>query len=456
MTYHSINSYDIVVDSLMLLNLFQSNKKEILELLTIESLKVIFLLGIIPSIIIFKIKIKKIARTKAILHFFLTAILLFLLSFVVLKSNSKAFASFFRKHKYIRSYINPIHPVYSFYKLQEKINAHTKKPFTKLGLDATQNQTERNVLFLVIGETARGDRFSINGYERETNPLISNEKILTFSNVTSCGTSTAHSVPCIFSSKSSESFELNEFRNESNLLDIIAAIPNTLVVWRDNNSDSKGVAERITYQDFKDPKINKVCMDECRDIGMLEGLNDFIEKDNYKNIVIVFHMMGSHGPSYFKRYPKEFEKFTPVCKTGQLEECSIEEINNVYDNTILYTDYFLSESIKFLKSYENTMNTSLIYVSDHGESLGENGYYLHGYPYRFAPKEQKAAALIFWPGQKLRNQLGLQDNFKLEDYPISHDDVFHSVLGVLGIETQLYSQVLDFAKRYRVPIRKKN
>ena len=202
------------------------------------------------------------------------------------------------------------------------------------------------------------------------------------------------------------------------------------------------MAKRIGSTDYRSRNINPICDDECRDVGMLEGIEKLYDKET-KNLIIVFHLMGSHGPSYFKRYPKEFEKFKPICRTGQLEKCSIEEINNVYDNTILYMDYFLSQAINKLKSFDDEYNKTLVFVSDHGESLGEGGYYLHGYPYRFAPKEQKNAAMILWHGDTVHHSKSTNERFVQNSNFINHDNFFHTVLGSIGVQTAQYDRSLD-------------
>ena len=203
--------------------------------------------------------------------------------------------------------------------------------------------------------------------KKRTNPLLKQEDIINFPNMSSCGTATAISVPCMFSITNKENYDSTKIRNSDNILDILKRA-GVNILWRDNNSDSKGVALRVEYQDFQIPENNPICDDECRDIGMLSNLQEYIDSKKSGDIFIVLHQMGNHGPAYYKRYPKEFEKFTPVCKTNQLEECTQEEIDNAYDNAILYTDYFLSKVIELLKQ-NNDFETAMIYISDHGESL---------------------------------------------------------------------------------------
>lgn len=177
---------------------------------------------------------------------------------------------------------------------------------------------------------------------------------------------------------------------------------------------------------------------ECRDEGMLVGLDKFIEKHKKEDILIVLHQMGNHGPAYYKRYPKEFEKFKPVCKTNQLEQCTKEEVGNAYDNAILYTDYFLSKTINFLKQYSNDYHTGLIYMSDHGESLGENGLYLHGMPYLIAPDEQRHIGALMWFGD---DDINTQRVKAYSNKRFSQDNLFHTLLGFFEVETNVYKKI---------------
>jgi lipid A ethanolaminephosphotransferase len=216
------------------------------------------------------------------------------------------------------------------------------------------------------------------------------------------------------------------------------------ILWRDNNSGSKGVADRVAHQDFRTAEVNPVCDSECRDEGMLSGLQEYIDSRESGNIFIVLHQKGNHGPAYFKRYPQAFEKFTPVCKTSQLEDCSNEEIGNAYDNALLYTDYFLEKVIGLLKQNDADFKTSLMYISDHGESLGEHGVYLHGLPRLMAPPEQTHVGAIFWFGEHNDNvDVNAVQATAARSY--SHDNVFHTVLGLLEIGSDIYDGSLDIA-----------
>jgi lipid A ethanolaminephosphotransferase len=233
-----------------------------------------------------------------------------------------------------------------------------------------------------------------------------------------------------------------------NVLDVLKHTGEVAILWRDNNSDSKGVALRVQYEDFKHPNNNTVCSEgECRDIGMLNGLDAFIKKHQGKDIFIVLHQMGNHGPAYFKRYPKSFEKFTPTCKTNQLEACTQQGIINAYDNAILYTDYFLTQVIAFLKKYDTVYDTAMIYMADHGESLGENGVYLHGLPYFMAPDAQTHIGALMWFGSGMKERIDVESLRKRSKKEYSQDNLFHTILGIFNVQTDVYKEHQDILKK---------
>jgi lipid A ethanolaminephosphotransferase len=312
--------------------------------------------------------------------------------------------------------------------------------------DSTLQKKEKaELIIMVLGEAARADRFSLNGYEKETNPLLKKEEIINFSNMYSCGTSTAESVPCMFSIFGQADYDYKKGISTENILDVLTHTHDIKVLWRDNNSDSKGVALRVDYEDFRTSKTNTKCDEvECRDEGMLVGLEDYIKNNQGKDIFIVLHQMGNHGPAYYKRYPKEYEKFTPVCKSNQLEECTKEEVSNGYDNAILYTDYFLSKVINFLKPYSKDYETAMLYMSDHGESLGENGIYLHGLPYLIAPDEQKhIGSLIWFGGEDMKEDIDVDKLNSYKNQHFSQDNLFHTLLGLFEVDTHIYKKEMD-------------
>jgi lipid A ethanolaminephosphotransferase len=437
-----MNTFNVVIDAGMLRNTVQTNTAESMDLLNFKLGLQFMLLGVLPSILIYKAKVHYGSlKTEMLSKLRWTAILMVIVLAAGL-SFSRHYSSFFREHKLLRYYTNPITWIYSavvFSKGSLKAEAATVRP---IGTDAAIPPTDpdRELIILVVGEAVRADRFSLNGYGKETNPLLAKEDIINFPRFYSSGTSTAVSVPCMFSVFGRNGYSDKKGRETENLLDVLSHA-GVNILWRDNNSSSKGVAERVTYADFQSPKTNPLCDVECRDEGMLSGLQDYIDRTDRGDILIVLHQMGNHGPAYFKRYPREFEKFTPACKTNQLDECTTEQIENAYANAVLYTDYFLSRVIDLLKRNSIAFETAMVYMSDHGESLGENGVYLHGLPYFMAPDSQKHVAAVMWFGNSFK--LAREALRAKSQGSFSHDNLFHTILGMMEVQTSVYNKSLD-------------
>jgi lipid A ethanolaminephosphotransferase len=437
---HFADTLGVVIDPSMLVNAVETDSGEVQDLLGVGLLTRLLLLGVIPSVVIWLIPVRPTTTPVRLYQSALTAVASVVVVAVCIGAFSPAYASFFREHKPLRHYANPVFPVYSMGKfiadaLDAGTTAHAE--FQAFGTDArvSEDHEGRELIVMVVGETARRDRFSLNGYGRETNPRLAAEaSLVSYTKVTACGTSTAISVPCMFSMLDRVAFDRGEASHQENVLDVLTRSGVT-VLWRDNNSGSKGVADRVLFEDFTSPDINPLCDPECRDIGMLEGLQEYVDSQD-GDILIVLHQMGNHGPAYYKRYPEEFERFSPACHSIELSACSLEEINNAYDNAILYTDYFLAEVIAFLKDNTPAYETAMLYVSDHGESLGENGMYLHGAPYMFAPIEQTEVAVIAWLGSS--SDVKLESAFDLRDTVTSHDAVSGALVKLFEVEsTQL-------------------
>jgi len=296
-----------------------------------------------------------------------------------------------------------------------------------------------------VGESARAENFGILGYGRDTTPQLDQEAgLIAFTDVHSCGTETAVSVPCMFSNMGRKDYDASKAKNEEGLLDVLkhAGLD---VIWRDNQSGCKGTCDRVTLEDvsnFKDPVL--CANSECRDEILLQGLQHFIDTLD-KDTVLVLHQMGSHGPEYFKRYPKEYERFTPVCESNALNNCSRESIVNGYDNTLVYTDHVLSTLIDLLRNNQEKVDTAMLYLSDHGESLGEYNLYLHGTPYMLAPDQQKHVAMLAWFSDSYQKAFSV-DTHCLQlsrEKPLSQDNLFHSMLGLLEVNSKVYNPDLD-------------
>lgn len=328
----------------------------------------------------------------------------------------------------------------------------TPGKFLVLSEDAKQidaTGSAKSLLVIVVGETARAKNFSMYGYARDTNPEMRARGAIALQNAHSCDTVTVYSVPCMFSNMTRNGFNAIRANYQSNLLDVLVKA-GVAVEWIDNDAGCKGVCARVPSSEVFGDKNSRWCANgECLDEILVEAFDSTTSKPSAGSRVIVLHAMGSHGPNYYSRYPDEYKRFTPACEEEDLRRCTKESLENAYSNTIAYTDHINALLIDRLKALESTgafSSTALIYVSDHGESLGENGLYLHGVPYPIAPKEQKEIPFIVWLSQGMRTQNAIDDAC-LRDHAqkgsFSHDHLFHSTLGLMNIATSLYRTDLD-------------
>lgn len=438
-----MDTYNIVIDSDMLVNALATNTAESGDLITPRFVMYVVLMALVPSYLIWDLPIQPASFGKACLSRLKLAGVTSVIALAIILIFSSFFASFVREHKILRYYANPLTPIHAVYQYGHKGRVSAPVNVMAIGTDAhiPAADIDRELIIMVLGETARADRFSVNGYQRQTNPRMEQEEVISFSHVQACGTSTAVSVPCMFDREDREDFSNAEAASTQNVLDVLDHA-GVRVLWRDNNSDSKGVANRIVFEDFRSSENNPVCDVECRDVGMLAGLQEYIDAHAEGDVFIILHQMGSHGPAYYKRYPEEFRVFTPTCDSNQLDSCTQEEISNTYDNTILYTDHFIGEVINLLKANDDRFETGMLYASDHGESLGEKGVYLHGLPYWIAPHEQTEVPMIMWFG-KAYHDAPVPALREIRDTPLTHDYIFHTLLGLFEITSTEYNEEKD-------------
>lgn len=446
-----MNEYGIVIHRLMIQNLFETDASEASGLINLYMCLQILLLGIIPSIILLRVKIIYKTPLQEIWIKIKHIGIAFGLSLALIFSMSMDYSSFFREHKNIRQMANPLNFIYASLSYLLESNQSTEvKPIENdaIKISNKKSNTKPVLFIIVVGETARADHFGLNGYERNTTPLLSNQNFLNFSNVTSCGTETAVSVPCMFSSLGRENYSGSKAKSQEGLLDVVKHAGFT-VFWRDNNSSCKGACDRVTYENVQHFNVPEFCNDrECFDEILLHNLDQRLSAND---MLIVLHQKGSHGPDYFNRYPENMNHYLPVCKTSRLQNCSTQELINAFDNTIRYTDYFLNETIEWLKTKRDTYNTAMIYLSDHGESLGENNIFLHGMPYSIAPKVQKSIPFFMWfsPEFENTNEINRQCLKNISEQQYSHDNLFHTVLGLLNIQTKVYNSEFDITHQCR-------
>lgn len=444
-----MHTYGVIVDKAMLQNAVETDVAEAKGLLTLGMALHMLLLLALPVWLCARFPIKPLGLATGAKHYLL-ALLLWLVGLGAVAATSYSeLVPFFRNFRDIKHLALPVAPVSAAFGLgSQLIAAKFPTPLAPLGEDAKQmpTSTKPRLIILVVGETARGDHFSLNGYERPTNPQLSQLPVVSFRNVSSCGTATAHSVPCMFSHQPREHYEEKVAKNTENVLDILKRA-GVDVTWLDNNSGCKGVCDRVTSHDLYNEQ-NPLCKDgHCHDQILVEGTQNYIRQlpGNSGDKLLVLHQLGSHGPEYFKRSDEATKQFTPECTDKQLQRCDRDSIVNAYDNSLLATDAMLAGLIRELQQ-QSSYATALLYVSDHGESLGENGVYLHGMPYFMAPKAQTHIPMIWWMSDQFAAATGTNGRCiaSKQDEALSHDNLFHSLLGAFAVNTQVYQPTLDW------------
>lgn len=445
-----INEYGVMIDSGMFRNFAETNVTEVQGLLSLKLVLYIVCLGLLPSLLLWQTPINFRHWPRELVSKVLVSVACAAVMGTVALLNYQGLSSLFRNHHELRLLVVPSNYLgASMGYLREQV-VSAQQPFVAIGEDARRGEgwaahSRKSLTVLVVGESARAENFGILGYGRDTTPNLSKEKgLLVFTDVHSCGTETAVSVPCMFSNMGRKDYNASKARTQEGLLDVLQRA-GLNVLWRDNQSGCKGTCDRVTVQDVSNLKDPLLCANkECRDEILLQGLENFI--DNLDNdTVLVLHQMGSHGPEYFKRYPKAFEKFTPVCESNALNNCTRESIVNGYDNTLLYTDHVLSSLIDILRSRQDKVDTAMLYLSDHGESLGEYNLFLHGTPYMLAPDQQKHVPMFAWFSDSYQQSFAVDSQCmeKQRTTPLSQDNLFHSMLGLLQVNTREYKPGLD-------------
>ena len=418
-----INTYSVIIDESMIGNVLNTNYSESSSFFSIKLVLYVVLLGILPSIFIIKAKIITVTVKKFLVSISLTLLFLLTLAFanasnwLWIDKNSKTLGGLAMPWSYAVNI--PLFYIHQFKKNEKEI----------LLPDATIKDNQKSVVILVIGESARSENFSLYGYPKNTNPLLSKIPNVSHFNATSDATYTTAGVKSIV-----------EHENTDELYEIL---PNYLyrnnvdVIWRTTNWGEPPVH-------IKNYQNREALMPNCKGDGcdydgiLLSGLKEQILASKKNKILIVLHTSTSHGPTYSKKYPAQFEIFKPVCNSVELGNCSHTELVNAYDNTIVYTDYLLSNVIKDLKQLQE-YKSAMIFVSDHGESLGENNLYMHGLPRSIAPKQQYEIPFIVWTSDNSARQMK-PNKILTQNY------VFHSVLNFLNIQSPVYKEQMNIFK----------
>ncbi len=446
-----ITQYNILIDSEMIRNVVETNPAEAKDLLGLKLFLYIGGFALIPIVFLLKTHIKKPPIGRFLLNKLKVTAITVVAMVAVLYVNYPSFASLARNHQHLSHMIVPTNFIFAGISYASDQIEDAQMPFDDIAQDATFDTKnvphKKKVMVMIVGETARADRFAINGYQKNTTPFLQHRELINFKHTSSCGTNTATSLPCLFSHLNRKSYQHKVAKNTSNLLDFFkhAGVD---VQWRDNNTGCKGICDRTDFLDLSKAVVSNFCNDEeCYDEILLQGLREQINK-NPNDQFIVLHQKGSHGPAYHLRYPPEFETFKPTCKNTQLQKCSKETLDNSYDNTIVYTDYFINKTMMLLESLQGEIESSLVYISDHGESLGENNLYLHGTPYFMAPESQTHIPFLYWtPASSGDSSLSMSCLQHQSNQAISHDYLFHSMLGLMHVSTRQYEPKFDVFAR---------
>lgn len=365
-------------------------------------------------------------------------------------------AGLMRQQRALRYLITPANLVYSTASALGAEGSAQATARLAVGEDARRGagaaQRKKPLLFvLVIGETARAANWGLSGYGRPTTPELAALGVLNFKTVQSCGTNTETSLPCMFSAIGRRDYDEQRIRHSESLLHVLQRAGYG-VQWIDNQSGCKGVCAGVQQVVVRPDQHPDLCdADHCLDEALVRELRAGT-RDAAGDRVVVLHMLGNHGPAYYRRYPAVHRRFAPTCDKDELRSCSREEIVNAYDNALTYTDHVLAEAVRYLKTMSTTHDTGLIYVSDHGESLGERGLYLHGVPYSIAPSEQTAVPMVWWlsPGMADSGRIDKRCLDRQAAQPWTHDNLFHTTLGLLDVQTKVYDPALDIAAACRV------
>lgn len=453
-----VDTYGVGIDAGQIQNLMETDVREAADLISLRMLAYLLLGGLLPVWWLWRRPLTQpgfIVRQQHRLAATLAGL-------VVITGIAGTFyadyASLFRGHREVRLTINPhnyLSGLNSYFRHQATL---APQPLLPYGRDAHRvvsagGRARPVLLVLVVGETARAESFGLNGYDRDTTPELARRQVINFSQVSACGTATAVSVPCMFSGYTRKNYDAKVASHREGLLDIIQRA-GYRVTWIDNNSGCKGTCDRVG-QMVAPPAIRKAwchgreCLDELLAATLAAHLDQGIPADE----VVVLHQAGSHGPAYSHRYPAAFRRYTPDCTTSALQNCSRQEIVNAYDNTIAYTDHVLAGIIDVLKAREDRYQTALLYVSDHGESTGEHGLYLHGAPYLLAPSQQTHVPMVAWLSDGFSQAMG--DGraclARQRDAELSHDNLFPTMLGLLNIRTSVRDASLDISNDCRQP-----
>jgi len=454
-----ISAYGITLDPSMLRNVLRSDTAEARELLNPRFLLHMALFAGLPLVALWFVPVARqpwrraLGRRIALLCVALPALLLLIWSVF------QPLSSLTRNHREMRYLVTPANLLWSSGAVLVADARGATKPREPIGLDAKAGpswaeRTRPLVVLMVVGETARAANWGLSGYARQTTPELAQSGVVNFADVTSCGTNTETSLPCMFAPVGRRNYDEARIRGQQSLLHVVARA-GVAVDWRDNQSGCKGVCETLPAQTI-DAKSGSALCDghRCLDEVLTQDLAARLKQAKGTQLWVL-HTLGNHGPSYYRRYPDAFARFQPDCRNDDLQKCTSQQVVNAYDNALLYTDHLLASAIRTLKAASAQVDTALLYVSDHGESLGEHGLFLHGLPYAIAPDVQKRVPMVWWHSEGFERATGLSEGClapalaQRAREPVAHDHLFHTLLGALDVRTALHEPALDLTQPCR-------
>lgn len=440
-------TFGVLIDREMVRNVMETTVTESRHLITAAAIRAIMLTGVLPAALLFWPRVVRVGHWHQTWRWPLGVGLSLAIVAGGLFADFKTFSAVLRERQDLMASYQPgatIGAVVRYAKQQWKAEAAVLQPVAADAVPGPYLAAADKPVLLVLfaGETARAQNFGLNGYARQTTPGLAERAVINFPDVTACGTSTAVSLPCMFSPLSQADYSRDGFMSRENLLDVLVRA-GFAVRWVDNNTGDQQIARRTGWERVDAALDPKACAVECTDavfLPLIQTALDTITQDT----VLVLHMIGNHGPAYSLRYDRDRATFLPDCQSAAFADCTEAEIVNAYDNALLETDHVLSRTIDLLSASDRAL-TAMLYLSDHGESLGEGGLYLHAAPRFMAPETQTKVPMVLWMDQRFQTALGL-DEACLRDAaqrPASQDNLFHSVLGLLDVTTAARDPALD-------------
>ena len=449
--YFMLN-YGVVIDQHMLKNALETDSAEIYSLLSFKMVPYVLFNFLLPAALLFTIPVLVKAsaeapkKSRSALRYIAMLVGSLSLLIVLVVSQYQTYASVFREHRYLKQQTLPLSALTASVGLLAATPAMARSHQT-YAPDAMQQLpagSKPRLILFVLGETVRADHLGINGYARDTTPKLAQRNLINFGAISACGTATAISVPCLFSHLTKDTYDEAVAKGSDNLLDVLQRA-GVKAMWRNNNSGCKSMCDRVEQDSQFAINSKYKCSDgACPDLALLEGLKErILQQDSTQSQFIVLHQQGNHGPEYYKRSLEQHKVFLPECRTNLLNECRQQHIINAYDNAIVSTDLLLENSITLLESLNEHYDTALVYLSDHGESLGENGVYLHGLPYWMAPDAQTKVPMLFWLSANFSQNARLNSNCLQQNTNLSHDNIFDTMLSLFAVKTTARRPELD-------------